>query len=46
VIVEDFEKILDKVEKFGEMIIMPIGLVAVNQDNEGYILGIWKPDLS
>ncbi len=49
VIVEDFEQVLAKVEKLGGTIMMPgneiktVGLVAVIQDTEGNIIGLWKP---
>jgi predicted enzyme related to lactoylglutathione lyase len=47
--VEDFEKVLAKVEKLGGKIVMPgneietVGLVAVISDTEGNIIGLWKP---
>jgi len=49
VIVEDIEKILAKVEKLGGKIMMPrneiksVGLVAVIQDTEGNVIGLWTP---
>ncbi|MDD1706676.1 MAG: VOC family protein [Methanoregulaceae archaeon] len=52
VIVEDFEQILAKVEKLGGKIMMPrneiktVGFIAVIQDTEGNIIGLWKPESS
>jgi uncharacterized protein len=49
VIVEDFDKVLAKVEKLGGTIIMPknaikhVGLVAVIQDTEGNTIGLLTP---
>lgn len=49
VVVEDFDKVLAKVEKLGGKIVMPkediqgVGLVAIIQDTEGNGIGIWKP---
>ena len=48
-LVEDIDKVLAKVEKLGGKVIMPkneiknVGTVAVIQDTEGNILGVWKP---
>ena len=50
VIVEDFDRVLAKVEKLGGTIIMPknaingVGLVAVIQDTEGNAIGLLKPE--
>ena len=50
VLVEDIEKVLAKVEKLGGKIMMPrneiksVGLVAVIQDTEGNIIGLWTPE--
>ncbi|MEI6841741.1 MAG: VOC family protein [Methanomicrobiales archaeon] len=47
--VEDFDQVLANVEKLGGKILMPgseiktVGLVAVIQDTEGNLLGLWKP---
>ena len=47
--VEDFDQVRSNVEKLGGKILMPgseiktVGLVAVIQDTEGNILGLWKP---
>jgi len=49
VIVEEFDRVLAKVEKLGGKIIMPknaikrVGLVAVIQDTEGNTIGLLKP---
>jgi len=49
VLVEDFDKVLSKVEKLGGGIIMPrteipgVGLVAIIRDSEGNGIGLWKP---
>jgi predicted enzyme related to lactoylglutathione lyase len=49
VLVEDFDKVLAKVEKMGGKILMPrteingVGLVAIIQDTEGNGIGLWKP---
>jgi len=49
--VEDIETTLSKVERFGGTIVMPktqipsVGLVAVIQDTEGNIIGLWRPEL-
>ena len=49
VIVEDFDKVLAKVEKLGGKIVMPkmeiksVGLTAIIQDTEGNVIGLWKP---
>jgi predicted enzyme related to lactoylglutathione lyase len=48
--VADVDRVLMKVEKLGGRIIMPkntiktVGIVAVIQDTEGNILGLWKPE--
>lgn len=48
--VEDFDLILANAEKLGGKIMMPgseietVGLVAVIQDTEGNIIGLWKPE--
>jgi hypothetical protein len=48
-LVDDVDKVLAKVEKPGGKVIMPkneiknVGTVAVIQDTEGNILGVWKP---
>ena len=48
-VVEDFDRVLAKVEKLGGKVVMPkneiknVGTVAVIQDTEGNILGLWKP---
>jgi predicted enzyme related to lactoylglutathione lyase len=48
--VEDIEKVLARVEKLGGKVMMPldtikgVGLVAVIQDTEGNIIGLWKPE--
>jgi len=50
VIVEDIEKILAKVEELGGKIMMPrneiksVGLVAVIQDTEANVIGLWTPE--
>ena len=50
VIVENIKKILTKVEKLGGKIMMPrneiksVGLVAVIQDTEGNVIGLWTPE--
>jgi predicted enzyme related to lactoylglutathione lyase len=50
VAVGDFDRVLAKVEKLGGTIVMPknviktVGTVAVIQDTEGNILGLWKPE--
>jgi predicted enzyme related to lactoylglutathione lyase len=47
--VGDIDAILAKVEKLGGKVVMPrseikkVGLVAVLQDTEGNIIGLWKP---
>jgi predicted enzyme related to lactoylglutathione lyase len=47
--VEEIEKVLARVEKLGGKVMMPldtikgVGLVAVIQDTEGNIIGLWKP---
>ena len=47
--VEDFDKVVGKVEKLGGKIIMPktmvegVGLTAVIQDTEGNVIGLWEP---
>lgn len=47
--VEDFDKVLGKVEKLGGRILMPgmkveeVGLTAVIQDTEGNTIGIREP---
>jgi len=47
-VVEDVDRVLAKVEKLGGNIVMPkneiknVGTVAVIQDTEGNILGLWK----
>jgi hypothetical protein len=54
VMVEDFDRVVGKVEKLGGKILMPqtkiegVGLTAVIQDTEGNVIGLWKPmmDLS
>lgn len=49
VMVEDFDRVLGKVEKLGGKILMPkmkvegVGLTAVIQDTEGNMIGIWEP---
>ncbi len=49
VMVEDIDKVLAKVGKLGGKITMPkeeikgVGLVAMIQDSEGNIIGLWKP---
>ena len=49
VMVDDIDKVLAKVEKLGGKIAMPkeeikgVGLVAMIQDSEGNIIGLWKP---
>jgi predicted enzyme related to lactoylglutathione lyase len=48
-VVENFDRVLAKVEKLGGKVVMPkneiknVGTVAVIQDTEGNILGLWKP---
>jgi predicted enzyme related to lactoylglutathione lyase len=48
--VEEIEKVLARVEKLGGKVMMPldtikgVGLVAVIQDTEGNIIGLWKPE--
>ncbi len=48
--VMDIEKVLARVEKLGGKVMMPldtikgVGLVAVIQDTEGNIIGLWKPE--
>jgi uncharacterized protein len=50
VIVEDFDRVLSRVDKLGGKIVMPknaikaVGLVAVIQDTEGNIIGLLKPE--
>ncbi len=50
VLVEDLDLVLASVEKLGGKILMPkneiksVGLVAVIQDTEGNIIGLWKPE--
>jgi predicted enzyme related to lactoylglutathione lyase len=47
--VEDFDKVVGKVEKLGGKILMPkmkvegVGLTAVVQDTEGNVIGLWEP---
>lgn len=49
VLVEDFDKVLAKVEMLGGRIVMPkteiqgVGPVAIIQDTEGNGIGLWKP---
>jgi predicted enzyme related to lactoylglutathione lyase len=49
VIVEEFDTVLAKVKRLGGKVVMPkneiktVGTVAVIQDTEGNILGLWKP---
>jgi hypothetical protein len=49
VMVDDIDKPLAKVEKLGGKIVMPkdlikgVGLVAMIQDTEGNVIGLWKP---
>jgi uncharacterized protein len=49
VVVDDFDKVLAKVENLGGRIIMPkenikgVGLTAVIQDSEGNVIGLLKP---
>lgn len=49
VMVDDIDKVLEKVEKLGGRIVLPkemipgVGLVAMIQDTEGNGIGIWKP---
>ena len=49
VIVEDIDKVLEKVGKLGGKIVMPkmdipsVGLNAIIQDTEGNNIGIWQP---
>jgi predicted enzyme related to lactoylglutathione lyase len=48
--VGEIEKVLARVEKLGGKVMMPldtikgVGLVAVIQDTEGNIIGLWKPE--
>jgi predicted enzyme related to lactoylglutathione lyase len=48
--VEEIEKVLARVEELGGKVMMPldtikgVGLVAVIQDTEGNIVGLWKPE--
>jgi hypothetical protein len=48
--VEDIDQVLSKVEKLGGRIMMPkneiktVGLVAVIQDTEGNVIGLWTPE--
>jgi predicted enzyme related to lactoylglutathione lyase len=48
-VVEDVDKVLVKAEKLGGTIVMPkneiknVGTVAVMQDTEKNILGLWEP---
>jgi len=50
VLVDNPDKVLARVEKLGGSIMMPkneiknVGTVAVIQDTEGNILGLWKPE--
>jgi len=50
VIIQDFDRVLAKVEKLGGKIVMPknaikrVGLVAVIQDTEGNVIGLLKPE--
>jgi len=50
VILQEFDRVLAKVEKLGGTIVMPknaikhVGLVAVIQDTEGNIIGLLKPE--
>jgi predicted enzyme related to lactoylglutathione lyase len=52
VIIENIDQILAKVENLGGKTMMPrneiknVGLVAVIQDTEGNIIGLWKPESS
>jgi predicted enzyme related to lactoylglutathione lyase len=49
VMVEDIDKVLEKVGKLGGKIVVPkmdipnVGLNAIIQDTEGNTIGIWKP---
>jgi predicted enzyme related to lactoylglutathione lyase len=49
VMVEDIDKVLEKVAKLGGKIVVPkmdipnVGLNAIIQDTEGNTIGIWKP---
>jgi predicted enzyme related to lactoylglutathione lyase len=49
VMVEDFDRVLGKVEKLGGKILMPknkiegVGLTAVIQDTEENTIGLWEP---
>lgn len=49
VIIQDFDRVLARVEKLGGTIMMPknmiqsVGLVKVIQDNEGNTVGLLKP---
>ena len=49
VVVENFDKTLGSVERLGGKIVMPkseipsVGLIALVQDTEGNVIGIWKP---
>lgn len=48
--VEDLDRVLSNVEKLGGSIMMPKneiktgGLVAVIQDTEGNVIGLWTPE--
>jgi predicted enzyme related to lactoylglutathione lyase len=48
--VGEIEKVLSRVERLGGKVLMPldtiksVGLVAVIQDTEGNIIGLWKPE--
>jgi hypothetical protein len=48
-VVEDIDRVLEKAEKLGGTIVMPkneiknVGTVAIIQDTEENILGLWKP---
>ena len=49
VMVEEFDKVVAKVEKLGGKIIVPkmeiknVGLTIIIQDTEGNTIGLWKP---
>ena len=48
--VEDIDRVLSNVEKLGGRIMLPkneiktVGLVAVIQDTEGNVIGLWTPE--
>ena len=48
--VEDIDRVLSNVEKLGGRILLPkneintVGLVAVIQDTEGNVIGLWTPE--